>query len=165
MPNLVHKKGMVTSCNYSTLSFTPSCYSMKLLSHLYKSKIICHSMNKFKYILLELTHILETSRNPDELKHVWLEWRNAVGPKCRNLYNEYVNLSNEAASLNNFSDTSEYWLYDYEDSNFKEQIQSLWEQLKPLYLQIHAYIRFKLRQKYGDIVSERGPIPVHLLGE
>lgn len=122
-------------------------------------------MNTFKHILLELTHILETSRNPDELKHVWLEWRNAVGPKCRNLYNEYVNLSNEAASLNNFSDTSEYWLYDYEDSNFKEQIQSLWEQLKPLYLQIHAYIRFKLRQKYGDIVSERGPIPVHLLGE
>ncbi|XP_023310931.1 angiotensin-converting enzyme-like [Anoplophora glabripennis] len=112
----------------------------------------------------DLTHILETSRNPDELKHVWLEWRNAIGPKCRDLYNDYVNLSNEAARLNNFSDTSEYWLYDYEDPNFKDDIQNLWEQLKPIYLQIHAYVRFKLRQKYGDIVSEKGPIPAHLLG-
>ncbi|KAJ8910672.1 hypothetical protein NQ315_002921 [Exocentrus adspersus] len=112
----------------------------------------------------ELTQILATSRNPDELKHVWLEWRNTVGVKCRNLYNDYVNLSNEAARLNNFSDTSEYWLNDYEVSDFKQQVQNLWEQLRPLYLQIHAYVRFKLREKYGDVVSEKGPIPIHLLG-
>ncbi|XP_030751663.1 angiotensin-converting enzyme-like isoform X2 [Sitophilus oryzae] len=112
----------------------------------------------------ELTNILATSRNPEELKHVWLEWRNAVGPKCRLLYEQYVNLTNEAARLNNFTDVSEYWLDDYEDPNFKSQIQSLWEQLKPLYLQIHAYVRTKLRGKYGEIVSEKGPIPMHLLG-
>ncbi|XP_066138064.1 angiotensin-converting enzyme-like isoform X2 [Euwallacea fornicatus] len=112
----------------------------------------------------ELTNILATSRDPEELKHVWLEWRNAVGPKCRGLYEEYVNLSNEAAKLNNFSDTSLYWLDGYEEPNIKNVVQSLWEQLKPLYLQIHSYVRFKLREKYGDIVSERGPIPAHLLG-
>lgn len=112
----------------------------------------------------ELTHILATSRDPEELKHVWLEWRNYIGPKCRGLYKEYVDLSNEAARLNNFSDLSELWLVDYEDPNFKKVVQSLWEQLKPLYLQIHAYVRTKLREKYGDIVTEKGPIPVHLLG-
>jgi len=77
---------------------------------------------------------------------------------------QYVELSNEAARLNNFTDNSEYWLNGYEDPNFKNVVQSLWEQLRPLYLQIHAYVRTKLRQKYGDIVSEKGPIPVHLLG-
>ncbi|XP_076253432.1 angiotensin-converting enzyme-like [Rhynchophorus ferrugineus] len=112
----------------------------------------------------ELTNILAKSRDTEELKHVWVEWRNAVGPKCRSLYEQYVNLSNEAARLNNFSDTSQYWLDDYEDPDFKNQIQSLWEQLNPLYLQIHAYVRFKLREKYGDIVTEKGPIPMHLLG-
>ncbi|KAH1028894.1 angiotensin-converting enzyme [Dendroctonus ponderosae] len=112
----------------------------------------------------ELTQILSTSRDPEELKHVWLGWRNAVGAKCRGLYKQYVDLSNDAAKLNNFTDTSEYWLNDYEDANFKASVQSLWKQLQPLYLQIHAYVRTKLRQKYGDIVSERGPIPVHLLG-
>ncbi|ENN74047.1 hypothetical protein YQE_09338, partial [Dendroctonus ponderosae] len=111
----------------------------------------------------ELTQILSTSKDPEELKHVWLGWRNAVGAKCRGLYKQYVDLSNDAAKLNNFTDTSEYWLNDYEDANFKASVQSLWKQLQPLYLQIHAYVRTKLRQKYGDIVSERGPIPVHLL--
>ncbi|XP_050313068.1 angiotensin-converting enzyme-like [Anthonomus grandis grandis] len=112
----------------------------------------------------DLVNILATSRDPEELKHVWVEWRNSIGPKCRELYNQYVNLSNEAARLNNFTDNSQYWLHGYEDPNFRNVMQSAWEQLRPLYLQIHAYVRTKLRQKYGDIVSEKGPIPAHLLG-
>nr|CAH7745198.1 unnamed protein product [Callosobruchus chinensis] len=113
----------------------------------------------------DITNIMSTSRNEEELKHVWLAWRDAVGPKCRALFEEYVQLSNEAARLNNFTDTSEYWLNGYEDPHFKDKIQNIYEQLKPLYLQLHAYVRFKLRQKYGDVVSETGPIPAHLLGD
>lgn len=113
----------------------------------------------------ELTQTLANSRNPEELKHVWVEWRNAVGPHCRLLFEEYVDLSNEAARLNNFTNTAESWLDGYEDPQFRQQIESLWEQLKPLYLQIHAYVRFQLRKKYGDVVSEKGPIPAHLLGK
>jgi peptidyl-dipeptidase A len=112
----------------------------------------------------ELTQTLANSRNPEELKHVWVEWRNAVGPHCRLLFEEYVDLSNEAARLNNFTNTAESWLDGYEDPQFRQQIESLWEQLKPLYLQIHAYVRFQLKKKYGDVVSEKGPIPAHLLG-
>nr|CAH7745202.1 unnamed protein product [Callosobruchus chinensis] len=56
-------------------------------------------------------------------------------------------------------------LNGYEDPHFKDKIQNIYEQLKPLYLQLHAYVRFKLRQKYGDVVSETGPIPAHLLGD
>ena len=40
----------------------------------------------------------------------------------------------------------------------------LWEQVRPLYLSLHAYMRMKLREKYGDIVPENGSIPAHLLG-
>lgn len=41
----------------------------------------------------------------------------------------------------------------------------IFEQFKPLYQQLHAYVRFRLREKYGKrIVSEKGPIPMHLLG-
>ena len=39
------------------------------------------------------------------------------------------------------------------------------QELKPFYLQIHAYVRRQLRKKYGEkIVSKDGPIPGHLLG-
>ncbi len=37
--------------------------------------------------------------------------------------------------------------------------------MKPLYEQLHAYVRWKLREKYGaQVVPESGPIPAHLLG-
>ncbi|XP_065334357.1 angiotensin-converting enzyme-like [Cloeon dipterum] len=49
--------------------------------------------------------------------------------------------------------------------DFREQVGGLWEQLKPLYQQLHAYVRRHLRLKYGDeVVKAKGPIPAHLLG-
>merc|ERR1719384_59641 len=40
-----------------------------------------------------------------------------------------------------------------------------WLGLKPLYEQLHAYVRNKLHKYYGkDIVENGGPLPAHLLG-
>jgi peptidyl-dipeptidase A len=36
--------------------------------------------------------------------------------------------------------------------------------LRPLYVSLHAYVRWKLREKYGDAVAANGPMPAHLLG-
>src|SRR3546814_16404510 len=41
----------------------------------------------------------------------------------------------------------------------------LWDQVKPLYLQLHCYTRAKLNRKYGDAVQPAtGPIRADLLG-
>ena len=37
------------------------------------------------------------------------------------------------------------WLKPYESDDFKAELEHLWQQLKPLYEQIHAYVRRKLR--------------------
>lgn len=34
----------------------------------------------------------------------------------------------------------------------------------PFFEQLHAYVRFALNGKYGDIVPKNGSIPMHLLG-
>jgi peptidyl-dipeptidase A len=47
---------------------------------------------------------------------------------------------------------------------FPQELDRLWEQVKPLYLSLHAYVRAKLRAKYGDVVPANGPIPAYLLG-
>nr|CAD7196975.1 unnamed protein product [Timema douglasi] len=136
----------------------------------------------------ELIELLRTSRDPAELKHAWVEWRKESGEKCRSLFEHYVALSNEAAILNtgpkkrratmlnciyrdpclcdvDFTDTTEYWLMDYESPDFQKQVVRLWEQIEPLYKELHAYVRRKLRETYGEeIVSRNGPIPAHLLG-
>jgi peptidyl-dipeptidase A len=54
--------------------------------------------------------------------------------------------------------------YDMPPDAFAKEVDRLWEQLKPLYVSLHAYVRWKLREKYGDVVPANGPIPAHLLG-
>ncbi|KAG6800634.1 angiotensin-converting enzyme isoform X1 [Apis mellifera caucasica] len=138
------------------------------MENIYSTAKICDYHNRTKCDLAlepELTDLLKKSRDPEELKYIWAEWRNASGKKVKFLFMRYVELSNMAARLNNYSDNAAYWLKDYEADDFPEQIETLWQQLKPLYLQLHAYVRRELRKKYGEnIVSKDGPIPAHLLG-
>src|SRR6266403_318235 len=55
--------------------------------------------------------------------------------------------------------------YDMPPDQFAKEEDRLWEQLRPLYESLHAYVRGQLRKKYGsEIVPARGPIPAHLLG-
>src|SRR4026209_2389110 len=47
---------------------------------------------------------------------------------------------------------------------FTNELDRLGDQVRPLYLKLHAYVRLKLHEKYGAVVPEKGPIPAHLLG-
>ena len=138
------------------------------MENIYSTAKICDYKIRDKCDLAlepELTERLMLSRDPEELKYIWVQWRKVTGEKVKSLYTRYVELSNMAARLNNYTDNAAYWMRDYEDDDFPEQIETLWQELKPLYLQLHAYVRRELRKKYGeDIVSKDGPIPAHLLG-
>ncbi len=53
----------------------------------------------------------------------------------------------------------------YESDTFVEEMDRTWRGLKPLYEQLHAYVRHKLVKRYGEgRVDPNGPIPAHLLG-
>ena len=54
--------------------------------------------------------------------------------------------------------------YDMPPDEFTKELDRLWDQVRPLYISLHAYMRMKLREKYGDQIPENGPIPAHLLG-
>ncbi|MCL4156429.1 UNVERIFIED_CONTAM: hypothetical protein GTU68_013958 [Idotea baltica] len=57
------------------------------------------------------------------------------------------------------------WTYDYESETFEDDVLEIYNQLKPLYLQVFAYTRRKLREVYGESrISKRGPIPAHITG-
>uniref|UniRef100_A0AAG5DVE8 Angiotensin-converting enzyme n=1 Tax=Anopheles atroparvus TaxID=41427 RepID=A0AAG5DVE8_ANOAO len=113
----------------------------------------------------ELTEIFANHRNPEELKYYWVQWYNSAGAPARTSFQKYVELNREAALLNNFTSGADAWLREYDDSTFEQQVDDVIKQIRPLYEQLHAYVRYKLRQKYGDkVVSPAGPIPMHLLG-
>ena len=111
----------------------------------------------------DLYKILRESRDYDRLKFVWKGWRDASGRKMRALYEDFVKLSNQGAKENNWKDTGEWWRSWYEVDDLPEIVEGLYQSLKPLYQELHAYVRFKLRDTYPQI-SKDGPMPAHLFG-
>ena len=113
----------------------------------------------------EITQILAESRDPKKLLDVWAGWHTIAVP-MRKEYTRFVELSNKGAQAIGFKDTGAMWRskYDMPPEAFAKELDRLWEQLRPLYVSLHAYVRARLREKYGAIVPEKGPIPAHLLG-
>ena len=69
--------------------------------------------------------------------------------------------------LSGFADTGEYWRSWYEDDNFESIVGALMEEVKPLYEQLHAYVRNLLLKHYknkADRFPSSGHIPAHILG-
>lgn len=113
----------------------------------------------------EITEIMATSTDYDELKYTWEQWHNKSGALMRNDYKQYVEISNEAATLNNFSDYGAMWRFEYEDDDFVENMKKLWDRIEPLYNQLHKYTRTQLLKLYEGKMDESDPlIPAHLLG-
>ena len=115
--------------------------------------------------LEDITKIMANSRDAAELLDVWRGWH-AIAPPLRKDFIRYVELSNKGARELGFEDTGAMWRakYDMPPDAFPKELDRLWEQVRPLYLSLHAYVRWKLREKYGDAVPADGPIPAHLLG-
>lgn len=140
------------------------------MQDVYSKAKVCgkdHPENKECDLSLEpdLTKIMKTSKDYDELKHVWSQWRDVTGKKVRSEFLEYVKLSNEAAKLNGFSDAGDMWRDGYETETFEKDIEDLWKVIEPFYKQLHAFVRRRLIQHYsGKGIQPNGPIPAHLLG-
>ena len=113
----------------------------------------------------KITEIMADNRDEQRLREVWEGWHNAAAP-MRKDYTRFVELSNKGARVLGHADTGVMWRsrYDMPPEAFAADLQNVYQQLRPLYLSLHAYVRHKLRDKYGAIVPEKGPIPAHLLG-
>ncbi|CAB1457679.1 unnamed protein product [Pleuronectes platessa] len=119
----------------------------------------CHPLDP------DLQKIMAESRDYDELLFAWKGWRDSAGKVLRQDYKRYVELANEAATLNGHADNGASWRSLYETPTFEEDLESLWKELEPLYLNVHAYVRRALYKKYGaEHINLKGPIPAHLLG-
>ncbi len=114
----------------------------------------------------DLSRILAESRDLNELLDAWRGWHTISVP-MRPRYARFVELSNEGARGLGFTDAGAMWRagYDMGADAFAADMDRVWNQLRPLYLSLHAYVRAKLVEKYGaDVVPPNGPIPAHLLG-
>jgi peptidyl-dipeptidase A len=118
------------------------------------------------YSLGQLSKRMRKSRNYDELLEIWRGWRRVSRP-MRKTFPTYVSLANEGAKQLGFSSVAALWKsrFDLQPDAFEKEVDRLFEQVKPLYRDLHCYVRSRLQKKYGKKrVPDGRPIPAHLLG-
>ncbi len=108
-----------------------------------------------------------SSRNPQELKEMWVSWHDNVGAPMRGDYAQLVDIANAGAKELGFADTGAMWRskYDMPADDFAALTDKIWAEVKPLYDELHCYTRGKLNEKYGaQVQPATGPIRADLLG-
>ncbi|XP_024425698.2 angiotensin-converting enzyme 2 [Desmodus rotundus] len=150
---------------------------LNTMSTIYSTGKVCKPNNPQECYLLAtgLEDIMQDSKDYNERLWAWEGWRSKVGKQLRPLYEEYVVLKNEMAREKNYEDYGDYWRGDYEtegSSGYEysrnqliEDVENTFEEIKPLYEHLHAYVRAKLMDTYPSHISPTGCLPAHLLGD
>ena len=111
----------------------------------------------------QMTAKMATSRDYDELLEMWQGWR-TISPDMKPLYIRQAELGNEGAQGLGYPDLGAMWRsnYDMPADEFAKELDRLWGQVKPLYDDLHCYVRSELGETYGeDKVPQDQPIPAH----
>ena len=114
----------------------------------------------------EISTIMAKSRDPQELTRLWIGWH-SIGAPMRDKYARFMELQNIGARELGYHDTGELWRagYDMTPAQFSDEVERAWQQLKPLYDELHTYVRNCLIAKYGNAADRPdGMIPAQLLG-
>jgi len=104
---------------------------------------------------------------PAQFAEMWTSWHDNVGAPMKDDYARMVGIANEGAKELGFANTGAMWRsgYDMSPEEFAKTTERLWQEVKPLYMALHTYTRWKLNEKYGDAVQPKtGPIRADLLG-
>ncbi|MEZ5914357.1 MAG: M2 family metallopeptidase, partial [Parvularculaceae bacterium] len=110
--------------------------------------------------------LMRQMRDPAKLAEVWTKW-NDYAAAMKGDYVRMVEIANEGAKELGYADVGALWRsgYDMSPDEFETETDRLWGQVKPLYDQLHCYVRAELNEKYGDeVVPLDKPIRADLLG-
>lgn len=106
-------------------------------------------------------------RTPAELAEMWASWHDNVGAPMRGDYQRMIAIANEGSKELGFADLGAMWRsnYDMDPDQFAAETERMWQEVKPLYMALHTYVRGQLNAKYGaEVQPATGPIRADLLG-
>ena len=109
----------------------------------------------------------DLKHTPAQFAEMWTSWHDKVGAPMKDDYAKLVGIANAGAKELGFADTGAMWRsgYDMSPEEFAKVTEKIWQDMKPLYVALHTYVRWKLNEKYGDAVQAKtGPIRADLLG-
>jgi len=109
----------------------------------------------------------ELDHTPAEYAEMWASWHDNVGAPMREDYARLIEIANQGAKELGYANTGALWRsnYDMSPDEFAAMTERLWQEVKPLYLSLHTYVRARLNEKYGaEVQPAAGPIRADLLG-
>lgn len=133
----------------------------------------------------QAVRLMAQARDPELLQAVWEGWRTLSMPynsgaaqqvkpsaapgnyALKTDYQQMVTIINEGSEELGYADAGALWRggYDMDADAFATEVDRLWGQVKPLYDELHCYVRTGLNKEYGDeIVPLDQPIRADLLG-
>ncbi|CAI5455473.1 unnamed protein product [Caenorhabditis angaria] len=122
---------------------------------------------------IDMDSIFRNEKDPSRLQHLWVSYVTSIA-KSKQAYSNLIQISNEGAKLNGFSDAGAMWrsAFDMSSKNkkpvfdLKKQIDKIYSTIQPFYQLLHAYIRRQLSGIYSNPagLSKDGAIPAHLFG-
>lgn len=110
--------------------------------------------------------LMRQMRDPARIAEVWTKW-NDYAARMKPDYVRMVEIANDGARELGYPDAGALWRsgYDMSPEDFEAETDRLWGQVKPLYIQLHCFVRAELNKKYGDVaVPLDQPIRADLLG-
>ncbi|WP_276591775.1 M2 family metallopeptidase [Sphingomicrobium nitratireducens] len=116
---------------------------------------------------VDAEEMMGTLRDPEDLKQLWKSWHENVGRPMKSDYVRMVEIANEGARELGYADTGAMWRsqYDMSPEEFSAMYDRLWAETKPLYDDLHCYVRSELSDYYGnDVQAATGAIRADLLG-
>jgi len=83
------------------------------------------------------------NHTPAEFAEMWASWHDNVGAPMKGDYVKLVGIANEGAKELGFNDVGAMWRsgYDMTPEQFTAMTERLWQETKPLYVALHAYVR------------------------
>ncbi|UJR30237.1 hypothetical protein I4U23_017775 [Adineta vaga] len=124
------------------------------IKEIYHRKFI---WNNTKIGIDEVQEILGRLNSSDDLLSLWNATYEVAAP-MRDYYPTLIAIQNQQAIQNRTNEKSDT------PANLEERrmVEQLWQELKPLYELIHAYLRQQMARMYPDLIQFDQPIPVHL---
>ena len=101
-----------------------------------------------KMSLGDMSAKMASSRDYNELLELWQGWR-TISPDMKSLYTRQTALANEGANGLGYKDLGTMWRsnYDMPADDFAKELDRLWGQVKPLYDDLHCYVRSELGEQ------------------
>ena len=101
--------------------------------------------------------LMGSLRDPKQTAEIWKSWHENVGRPMRQDYTRMVQIANEGAHELGYADTGAMWRsqYDMSPQDFSAMYDRLWAETKPLYDQLHCYVRARLNRSTAMRCSPR----------